>query len=150
MFEYRFALTYAVEELKCKLEAPCMSMRKAIIRRVLSTFNGDGEIWIRSRRINCRKPTGTGSPNRARASQSTDTSAIFTNMSIPAPSLGRFFSLCFFYDPRRNIKNIEELLPLVSLVNKRTALFCLKKRAVVRIRYISLVSASEEIIQLTG
>lgn len=77
-------------------KAPRMSMREAIIRRVRGTFNGESERSGRRSRspgINRRKPTGTGSLNRVHSSQSTDTDAIFANMSIPAPVVVRAFHL---------------------------------------------------------
>lgn len=69
---------------------PCTSMCRAIIRRASLTTEGREIRRSRSTGINRRKPTGAGSSNRGYASQSTDTGAISTNMSI---FISRFFSL---------------------------------------------------------
>lgn len=130
-----------VDEPKCEEGAVHVYALEAIIRRVLSTFNDRKIRWSRSPGINRRKPTGTGSSNRARSSQSTDTDAIFSNTSIFVPSPGRFFLFRFFRDLRRNTKNIEECYfvarVIIFLVNKRSVVFYLTKRTrVARIKYL--------------
>lgn len=94
MFQHRFT---SYDRSANSRKAPCMFMRETIIRRVPSTFNG-GEIRSRFSRINHQKPTGVGSPNRVHSSQSTETGAIFTNMSISALSQARSYFPCSFYD----------------------------------------------------